>query len=166
MRAAAIVATLIAAAGPARPARADDGPTYVGRAPHEVVVEGAGERSTKNLVIVGAIAGAGVLFGAIGVGFNLAASSNANAVSQSGPSGLTWSTADQGKVDAARTDSIATGVFYGLGGAALLVAAVYYVVTEPPPQRIVIQTGEHHARAVPIVVPTGGGALAGAVWRF
>ncbi len=161
----ALALSVTLAAGPGR-ARGDDGePTYLPPASHQVTVTTPGERSTKNLVELGGLALASVALGAVGLGYNLAASSNANAVSQSGPSGLTWNPGDQAHIDAAHRDSIGAAVFYSAGGAIAIAAAVVFIVTDPPEQHVVMQTGRT-ARVTPIVVPATGGATAGALWRF
>jgi hypothetical protein len=163
--ASALAMCVTLAIAPHARADGDDGVMYLPPAPHQIVVEEPGERTTKNAVVIGGIAAVGVVLGAIGLAYNLDASSNANAVSQSGPSGMTWSTADQAHVDAASRDSIGAAVFYSIGGAFAIAAAVAFIVTDPPSKKVVMQTG-HRASVVPVVAPAPGGATAGAIWRF
>ena len=158
----AVVAVLLLLAGVAR---ADD---YVAPPSKDIVITAPGERTTKNLATLGAIAGAGLVVGAVGIYFNLDARDAANQVTATTAidpiaglhgSGKTWTIADQALVDRANSSSTKAEVFYAIGGAAVVAAVVAYIVTAPPEQRTVIHT---HAA----IAPARGGAVVGEWWSW
>jgi hypothetical protein len=133
-------------------------------APHEVpvrhkdiVVTTPGERTTKNIAILASIAGAGVLFGGVGVYYNLDSRSAANDVSAHRPMSVPWTSDRQATYDRAHDSAIKAGIFYGVGGALLVGAAVALIVTQPKDETTIIHP---HLEVGP------GGATLGGTWSF
>jgi hypothetical protein len=170
MRLALCCAAVIAIA-PGR-ARADDSggafpeehPITTFRAPvdKDIVVTTPGERTTSNLIMLASIAGAGVLFGGLGVYFNLDSRDAANQVTADAPTAKPWTAADQSAFDRAHSSRTGAIICYSIGGAALIGAVVALIVTEPKEERSVI----HPHAATPTIVPTQGGAMLGGMWSF
>ena len=136
-------------APPTAPATSPDAIPYTPPPSRDIVISAPGERTTKNWLTLGAIAGAGLLVGGVGLYYNLDARDASNQVtaqtaidplSGSHGSGRTWSAADQALVDRANSSSTKMEVFYAIGGADVTAAIVMYFVTEPPEQRSVIHT--------------------------
>lgn len=134
----------------------------------DIVVRYRPDRSKKNMVTTGLIGGAAVVFGAIGLYFNLEARSAADEVSALKFTGRAWTPEREARYDDAYRNSTIAGVMYGVGGALLLTTAIYYIVTEPPQQELVITPNSRRAsaRTKPLVAPTRGGALVGGAWSF
>jgi len=142
-------------------ARADDdlrkfpdptGPAYT--------ITSRGDRSLDNKLMLGGIAGAGAVLGAIGLYFNLDSQSAADSVSALQPKNRPWSQADQDAYDRAGSSGTKATVFYALGGAAVLGAIVAFIITEPPTTTTTIVP--HRAS----IAPTPGGAIIGGAWSF
>jgi hypothetical protein len=131
------------------------------RADHvrDIVVEVPGERSTTNLAVLGGVAGAGLVAGAVGVYFHLDSRSQSDAISAPAATGKPWTSADQAKLDRASSDRTAAAVAYGIGGGLLLGAVIAWIATEPESERTIIHP--HTA-----VAPTPGGAMIAHWWRF
>jgi hypothetical protein len=127
----------------------------------DIVITVDRDRDAKNIGITSAIAGVGVLFGALGVYYNLDSQTNANAVSQTRPTNEPWTSAQQAQYDRAHDSGVKAGVFYGIGGAALIGAIVYFIATAPGEDQTVI-----HPHYGPTVAPTAGGAVLGGAWSF
>jgi hypothetical protein len=123
-----------------------------------------GSRSRNTDIVLASLAGAAVIFGGIGVYWNLDANTAANNVSATAPTGLPWNAAEQHEYDRAHDSSVKAGVFYGVGGALLIGAAVGLIVTAPAPHKDVIHPRMAHA--VPTLAPAPGGAVFGGAWRF
>src|SRR3569833_1210357 len=118
------------------------------------------------MLLIGGIAAAGALLGAVGVYFNLDSRDAAEAVSPKMPTSQPGTSAQQADYDRAHSSGVKAGVFYGLGGAALLASAVLFIVTAPGEDRTVIH--QHYA----IAPPQGGAFVARArsflllAWMF
>lgn len=147
------VTALVALACPA--VRADD-------EPRPITIIAPGERTTNNKLILGGIAGAGVLAGAVGLYFHLDARSTGDEVATDVFTGTAWSAAKQDLVDDANRSRTAAIAFYGVGSAFLIGAVVYWIATDPPDETIVIRP--RAARAT--IAPTPGGAVIGGTWSF
>jgi len=137
-------------------------PRVAGPRPREIVIEIPGERSRTNQLALAAVAGAGVIAGAIGVYFNLDARSAQQDVEGDRFLGQPWTQARAALVERAERSSVRAGVGYGIGGALLLGAAIAFIVTDPKSETSVIRT----TRATPTVAPALGGAVLGGAWRF
>jgi hypothetical protein len=133
------------------------------RADGDIVIDVPGERTFENKLLVGGLAGGGLIAGALGVYFHLDSRSAASDVTSDHFTGHAWTAADADSV--ARADSSKTRaiVAYSLGGALLLGAAVALIVTEPKSTTAVIHP---HGRGSPTVAPTEGGAVVGGLWSF
>jgi hypothetical protein len=140
-----------------RPVRADNA---------DIVVTTPGERTTKNKVQVGAVAGAGVLVGAIGLYFHLDSRSASADVSADTPTHLPWTPERRAAADRASSSATKATVAYGFGGALVVGALIWFFVTDPKDETTVI-----HPHSAPAATPTiepapGGGAMLGGMWRF
>ena len=147
------VACLLALAAAHAPARADK----------DIVIEIPGERSTENKILLGSLAGAGFLFGALGAYWHLDSRSASNDVSSDRFTGHAWTADDQALVDRADRSRGRAIIAYSAGGALLIGAAIVYIVTEPKSETAVIRP---HGRGTPTVAPTEGGAVLGGMWSF
>jgi hypothetical protein len=123
----------------------------------DIVVTTPGERSTKNIVVLASIAGAGVLVGGLGVYFNLDSKSAADEVSAHGAATLPWTPQRQATYDRAHDSGVKAEVFYGVGGALLIGAFVGLIATQPKSETTVIRP---HVEAGP------GGAMLGGSWSW
>lgn len=154
-----VLATTVAHAQPTAPPDPADTPMFKAPTGHDFVVETDEERSTANIATIAGVAGAGALFGGIGVYFHLDSRSEANKVSAAVPTSRPWLPADQAAVDQASSDRTKAAIFYGLGGACLIGAVVALIVTDPGSTKTVIHP--HTA-----IAPTPGGAIALRSWSF
>ena len=127
-------------AGPTEPQGAPgDSPALRTSMRHkDIVVTTPGERSAKNIAILAGIAGAGALFGGIGVYFNLDSKSAADEVSANRPMSVPWTAERQATYDRAHDSGVKAEVFYGIGGALVLGAVVGLIVTAPKSETTVI----------------------------
>jgi len=142
--------------------RRDDAPP--GNAPvqvplrhKDIVVTTPGERSTKNIAILASIAGAGALFGGLGVYFNLDSRSAADSVSAHSPTSTPWTPERQATYDRAHDSGVKAGIFYGIGGALIIGAVVGLIATVPASETTVIH---------PHITVQPGGATLGGSWSF
>ena len=136
----------------------------VARGEGDIVIETPGERPLENKLLVGGLAGAGVLASALGLYFHLDSRSASSDVSASKFTGHAWTADDQALVDRADRSRGRAIIGYSVGGALLIVAAITLIVTEPRSETTVIHP--HRARSIPVVAPTEGGALFGGMWSF
>ena len=127
--------------------------------PKDIVIKVNRDRDTNNMLLIGGIAAAGALLGAVGVYYNLDSRDAAEAISPKMPTSQPWTSAQQADYDRAHSSGVKAGVFYGLGGAALLASAVLFIVTAPGEDRTVIHP--HYA-----IAPTQGGAFVARAWSF
>jgi hypothetical protein len=149
-----------------RAARADGGGDYVRLPPpHDILITTPGQRSTKNIAILSALAGAALVFGGIGLYENLDSKSAADKVSASSATGIAWNSTLQDDYDRAHRSGVAAGVCYGIGGALLVGAAAYLIATVPASETTVIHP---HAGGPPTRTLAHGprGAVLGGVWRW
>ncbi len=130
----------------------------------DIVVRYRADRPKKNIVTLALLGGSSVVFGAIGLYFNLEARSASDEVSALKFTGRPWTPERQDRYDEAVRDSTIAGVMYGIGGALLLTTAVYYIVTEPAQEEMVITPNSRRPHA--LVTPTPGGAFVGGGWSF
>lgn len=146
----------------AAPEPAERAPLAPRPKPREIEIEIPGERSTSNIVTLAAIAGAGVIVGAVGLYFNLDARSAQQDVESNKFTAKPWTETQIALVDRAERSSTRAGIAYGVGGALLLGATVAFIITAPKSETSVIRT----TRATPTVAPAPGGAVLGGAWRF
>ncbi|MDB4955651.1 MAG: hypothetical protein JWO36_3220 [Myxococcales bacterium] len=131
----------------------------------DIVIETPGERTPKNKLVIGGIAGAGVLIGALGAYFNLDSRNAAADVSTHDFTHLPWTPERQSRYDQANSSGTDAKIAYGLGGAMLLGAVIAYLATDPKPETTVIHP--HQAGPSPTIQPVpGGGAMVGGSWSF
>lgn len=133
------------------------------RADKDIVIEVPGERSTENKLVLGGIAGAGFVVGAIGLYFHLDSRSASNDVSSDKFTGHAWTAEDDALVDRADRSRSRAIIGYSIGGALIAGAVVAYILTEPKSETAVIHP---HGHGTPSVTPTEGGALLGGLWSF
>jgi hypothetical protein len=132
--------------------------------PHkDIVITVPGDRDSRNLGMLAAITGAGVLLSAAGVYYNLDAKTAADEVTVKHPTSLPWTADEQATLDRVHSSNIKAGIFYGLGGAALIGAIVTYIVTAPKSETTIIHP---HYAATPTIAPAQGGAVLGGAWSF
>lgn len=131
----------------------------------DIVVETPGERSLDNELVVGGVAGAGVIVSALGVYFHLDGRSAADKVSADSYTGKAWTTDKNALVDRADRDRTRAIACYSVGGALLVGAIVAWIITEPKSSTTVIHP---HGLGSPSasLSPTDGGALVGGTWSF
>lgn len=135
----------------------------VARADKDIVIEIPGERTMEQKILVGSLAGAGALAGAIGAYFHLDSRDAANEVSSDTYTGHAWTAEDESLVDRADRSRTRAIVGYSVGGALLIGAIVAFIVTDPPSETAVIRP---HGRGSVMVTPTEGGAVAFGTWSF
>lgn len=135
----------------------------VASAEKDIVIEIPGERTMEQKVLVGGLAGAGILVGAIGAYFHYDSREAANEVGSDTYTGEAWTAEDRGLVDQADRSRTRAIVGYSIGGALLIGAIVAYIITDPPSETAVIRP---HGRGSAMVMPTEGGALAVGTWSF
>jgi hypothetical protein len=129
----------------------------------EIVIEIPGERSTENKILLGSLAGAGLVLGALGAYWHLDSRSASDEVSADSFTGRAWTAEDRALFDQAERSRGRAIIAYTAGGALLIGAAVLYIVTEPKSERAVIRP---HGRGSPSVTATDGGAILGGMWSF
>ena len=129
----------------------------------DIVIEIPGERPTENKILLGSLAGAGVVLGLLGAYWHLDSRSASNDVSTNKFTGHAWTAEDKALVDRADRSRTRAIFAYSAGGALLVGAAVVYILTEPKSETAVIHP---HGRGTPTVAPTEGGALLGGMWSF
>lgn len=137
-------------------------PTFADDGIKPITIVAPGERSTNNKLVLGAIAGAGVLAGAAGLYFHLDSRSTSDEVGTDVFTGMPWSAQKQALVDDANSSRTAAIALYGVGSAFLIGAIVYWIKTDPPDETIVIRPRAAQAT----IVPTPGGAVLGGTWSF
>jgi len=123
----------------------------------DIVVTTEGERSSKNIAILASIAGAAVVFGGLGLYYNLDAKSASDEVSAHRPMSVPWTPARQATYDRANDSTTKAEIFYGVGGALLLGAIVGLIATQPKAETTVIH---------PHVAVGPGGAMLGGSWSW
>lgn len=129
----------------------------------DIVIEIPGERTMEQKVLVGGIAGAGLLVGAIGAYFHYDSSQASDEVGSAKFTGHAWTAEDRALVDQADRSRTLAIVGYSVGGALLIGAIVAYVITDPPSETAVIHP---HGRGSAMLTPTPGGAMAFGTWSF
>ena len=133
------------------------------RADGDIVIEVPGERTFHNKLLLGGLAGGGLIAGALGVYFHLDSRSASSDVTSDHFTGHPWTAADADLVAQADRSKTRAILAYSLGGALLIGAAVTLIVTEPASDTAVIHP---HGRGTPTVAPTEGGAVVGGLWSF
>ena len=128
----------------------------------DIVIEVPGERTLTTRLVIGGLAGAGVVAGALGLYFHLDSRSAANAESADAMTGRAWTQEDVDQVDRASSSRTKAAVGYSIGGALLIGAVVALIATDPGSETAVI----HPHTGVATIVPTAGGAVVGGVWSF
>lgn len=151
--AAGVLVTAVVAS--ASPARAED-------EIKPITIVAPGERTTNNKLVLGGLAGAGLVAGAVGFYFHLDSRSASDEVGTDVFTGTAWSEEHQDLVDQADRSRTAAIAMYSIGGAFMVGAIVYWIVTDPPDETIVI----HPRSAQPTITPTPGGAVLGGTWSF
>jgi hypothetical protein len=131
----------------------------------EIVVRYYPDRPRDNVRLLAATAGAGALFGLVGLYFHLDWRSTSSAVAADTFTGRTWSDSHQEQFEQAQRSSTIAGVMYGIGGALLLTTAIAYIVTEPKMETRIIHP-HTNAKPMAMVAPIQGGALVGGGWTF
>jgi hypothetical protein len=151
------------APAPQQPDRDYEGAVYtVPSRQKDIVITSAPDRSSNNKILLASLAGAAVVFGGVGLYYNLDAKSASDQVSAKNVKNTIWTAADQATFDRANSSSTKAEVFYGIGGALLVGAAITFIVTAPKTETTVI-----HSRTVtPTASPTPGGAMLGGAWSF
>lgn len=148
-----IVASVLLLLAASRPAAADD---------RDIVIETPRERPTNTKLVLGAMAGAGVLVGGLGVFWHLDSRSAAADVSTGKFTGHAWTADDIALAEQADRSGTRAGIAYGIGGALLIGAAIAFIATDPGSETVVITPN----RGAPTVAPTPGGAVLGGTWSF
>ncbi|MEO7091828.1 MAG: hypothetical protein ABI175_01175 [Polyangiales bacterium] len=135
----------------------------IARADKDIVIEIPGERTTGQKLLVGGLAGAGFLAGAIGAYFHYDSRQASDEVGSDKFTGHAWTADDQALVDQADRSRSRAIIGYSIGGALLVGAVIAFIVTDPPSETTVIRP---HGRGSPTVMPTPGGAMVGGAWSF
>jgi len=129
----------------------------------DIVIEIPGERTTEQKILVGSLAGAGFVVGAIGAYFHYDSRQASDDVGSDTYTGHAWTAEDRVLVDQADRSRTRAIVGYSIGGALLIGAIVAYIVTDPPSESVVIRP---HGRGSAMLTPTEGGAMAVGTWSF
>lgn len=148
-----VLAIAILASASPRVARADE---------KAITIVAPGERPMKNKLVLGGIAGAALLTGAVGFYFHLDSREASDEVGTDVFTGTAWSPAHQALVDRADSSRTKAIGMYTVGGVFLVGAVVYWIMTDPPDETIVIRP----RGAQPTIAPTTGGAILGGTWSF
>jgi hypothetical protein len=135
----------------------------IARADKDIVIEIPGERTMEQKVLVGGLAGAGFLVGAIGAYFHYDSHQASNEVGSDKFTGHAWTSEDRALVDQADRSRSRAIIGYSVGGALLIGAIVAVIITDPPSETAVIHP---HGRGSAMLTPTHGGALVGGTWSF
>lgn len=130
--------------------------------PNALVFRGAGKRTHRERLVIGALFGGAALAGGLGVLFHLDSAAAADAVSSDIPTGEAWTPGLQADYDRAGRSRIGAIVGYALGGALLVGGLVALGLTTPADTINEVHIG----RARPILAPTAGGAVAGLAVGF
>lgn len=128
--------------------------------PNQLVFRGAGKRSARQRLVIGALFGGAAVAGGVGALFHLRSAAAADAVSSDIPTGEAWTPAHQADYDRAGSARVGAIVGYSVGGALLVAALIALGVTTPADT-----INEVHI-ARPTVAPTAGGAVAGLAVGF
>ena len=128
----------------------------------DIVIETPGERTQEQRLLIGGLAGAGVLVGALGLYFHLDSRDASDQVSASAFTARAWTADEQDAFDRADRSGTRAAIGYGVGGALLVAAVVTLIVTDPGTEVTVIRPRS----ASPVVSPAPGGALFGGMWSF
>jgi len=126
------------------------------------------ERTNKQRLFVGALLGGAVLFGGVGVYFNLDARSKSDEVSVVGShTGQIYTQ----ELEDTRSGALSSRNFaiasYSVGGLFLIGAAVAFYMTDPGSEVLTVGNEKPPEPAVPVTVaPIPGGAVVGGTWRF
>jgi hypothetical protein len=132
----------------------------------DVIIIAYPDRTTKNLVTIGALAGAGVVAGAIGLYFHIDSRDASDEVSAHNFTGKPWTQERQDAYDRAHSSATAAEVLYGIGGALVLATAVVYIVTEPKAETMTIHPHADYKPSALVAPLRGGGAIVGGAWSF
>jgi hypothetical protein len=127
----------------------------------DITIEIPGERPMNNKLLVGGLAGGGLLVGALGLYFHLDSRTASDDVSSQKLTGRAWTTTAQALADRADRSATRAGVAYGIGGALVVAAIVTWIATEPASTTEVIHTGP-----APAFIPTKEGAALGGSWTW
>lgn len=130
-------------------------------ADRDIVIETPKERSTSTKILLGAVAGAGVLASGLGAYWHLDSRSAAEDVSAGKFTGEAWTSEDIARAEQADRSKARATIAYGIGGALLIGAAIAFIVTDPGHETTVITPNR-----TPTVAPTPGGAVFGGMWSF
>ena len=128
--------------------------------PREIVIDVPGLRTGQTRLVLGSLLAAGTLAGAVGLYFHLDSRSSANEISAQLFTGRTWTDSRQNVFDDTDRSRNHAIIAYTIGGLFVTGAIVAFIISEPKSERTVIRP--HHAG----LVPTPGGAMAGAGWSF
>lgn len=156
----AVALALVAAAAAAPPARAQPAPGDAIRFKVE------NERTRAQAITLLSLGGSAVVFGAVGLAFNLDSRDKSSQVSRSGPpSGLVW-TAEREEIREAAIRSRNLAIAgYAVGGGLALATIIYYIATDPGEREVSYAPGAP-VGAAPSLLLAPGGAVLGARWSF
>lgn len=154
-------------ADPAYGERPDaDSRNFAGPRGKDVVIVAYPDRTTKNLVTLGVLAGAGVVVGAVGLYFHLDSRDASDKVAAHNFTGEAWTADRQDAYDRAHSSATAAGVLYGIGGALVLATAVVYIATEPKAETMTIHPHVDPKPSAFVAPLRGGGAMVAGAWSF
>lgn len=127
----------------------------------DIYIEVPGERSRNNKLIIGGVAGFGVLVGALGLYWHLDSRDATNEVEATMTTGKAWTEHDVALVDRAERSKTRATVAYVIGGTALIGAIAAFIYTAPKSETSVIHTG-----GVTVVPTSDGGTMVTKLWSF